>query len=429
MVILTIDGQEVQVEEGLTVLEVAKKVGIEIPTLCYHEALTPYGACRLCTVEVITRGRSRLVTACNYPVEEGIEVRTDSEKVIEGRKMVVELLLARCPNVEIVRDLAKRLDVGEPRFELEYDDCTLCGLCVRVCSEVVGVGAIGFTNRGIDREVETPFQEVSDVCIGCGACSYVCPTGAINKMEAEAVKRFLQLPGPERECRYMRMGMVSYKLCPNGYECWRCEVDQRMEDTFGTHPAFVARPVKAKEVIRADEFLLMPDLYYYPGHVWIRRLNGKVRIGLDDFARRLVGYIDDVNVPPLGSGIGRGEVVWELFCGIRSAEMLSPIEGIITDINPDILEDPSLIWKDPYGQGWIFIIQPTNIDDDLKRLLHKGKARGWLKADSERLHRRIGELGVTITDGGDLAQDLQSQLSSEEWSSLVRDFFLTGKWS
>jgi NADH dehydrogenase/NADH:ubiquinone oxidoreductase subunit G len=182
MVTLTIDGCELVAKEGTTILEVARENGIEIPALCYYESVTPSGACRLCLVEIIRDGRSRLVASCLYPVEEGLVVKTDSERVLTTRKMVVELLLARCPNVKAIQDLAQELGVTETEFRLEDEECILCGLCVRVCQEIVGLSAISFVNRGTKREVATPFLEPSQTCIGCGSCAYICPTNAI-KME------------------------------------------------------------------------------------------------------------------------------------------------------------------------------------------------------------------------------------------------------
>jgi heterodisulfide reductase subunit A len=185
MIRLTIDGREVEVKEGTTALEAAKELGIEIPTLCYHEAVKPYGACRLCVVEVSKRKRSRLLTSCTYPVEEGVEVKTSSPKVIRARRMIAELLLARCPNVKRIQDLARQYGIEKPRFRTEDEECILCGLCARVCEQVVGISAINFVNRGTERQITTPFDISSDVCIGCGACAYVCPTGAIRVEDIE----------------------------------------------------------------------------------------------------------------------------------------------------------------------------------------------------------------------------------------------------
>jgi bidirectional [NiFe] hydrogenase diaphorase subunit len=185
MVKLVIDGQQVEVEERLTVLEAARKMGIKIPTLCYHPAVSAYGACRVCTVEVIRKGWSRLTAACTYPVQEGSEIKTNSEKVKKARKLIVEMLLARCPNVKAIQNLARGMGVEKIRFPQEDKKCILCGLCVRVCAEVIGASAIGFVNRGTERKPTTPFEIQSDTCIGCGACAMVCPTGAIKIEDIE----------------------------------------------------------------------------------------------------------------------------------------------------------------------------------------------------------------------------------------------------
>jgi len=179
---IMIDDKEVDTEPGQTILEVARINGIYIPTLCYHPALKPFGACRLCSVEIEKHGRKRVVTACNYPVEEGLEVRTNSPEIIEIRKMLIELLLARCPEEKRIQEFAHEYGVSEPhtRFTLENEHCILCGLCARVCEELVGVSAINFIGRGVERKVGTPYEELSDDCIGCGSCALVCPTDAIR---------------------------------------------------------------------------------------------------------------------------------------------------------------------------------------------------------------------------------------------------------
>lgn len=182
MISITIDGQPVEVEEGTTILEAAQRLGIHIPALCHHPALEPYGACRLCTVEIAYNGRSRLVTSCNYPIRWEMDVQTASEKVVKGRKLLAELLLARCPNAPKVQEIAASFGVTETRFEPGREDelCYLCGLCVRICEELIGQSAISFVGRGVDRAVGAPFLKFSDDCIACGACEFICPTGAIK---------------------------------------------------------------------------------------------------------------------------------------------------------------------------------------------------------------------------------------------------------
>ena len=177
--------QEVKAKEGSvpTILDAAKQFGIAIPTLCHHPALEPYGSCRLCAVEVEKKGRKRFVTACNYPLEEGLVVETGSEGVLAIRRMILELLAARCPGERRIQDLALEYGVTRPRFLLEDESCILCGLCHRVCGELVGVSAINAQNRGVLRDVDTPYAQLSEDCIACGACALVCPTSSARRRE------------------------------------------------------------------------------------------------------------------------------------------------------------------------------------------------------------------------------------------------------
>jgi bidirectional [NiFe] hydrogenase diaphorase subunit len=180
MISLSIDGHKVEAIEGSSILEAAREHGIEIPTLCYHEALEPYGSCRLCVVELQTPRGPRLVASCVYPAEEGAVVKTNSKRVQESRRMTAELLLASAPHAKAIQDLAARMGVQEPRVSLSDNDCILCGLCVRACREIVGANAISLVNRGFSKEVSPPFEIGSNACVGCATCVQVCPTGAIR---------------------------------------------------------------------------------------------------------------------------------------------------------------------------------------------------------------------------------------------------------
>ncbi len=175
MITLNINGIDLQVEKGTTLLEAARFLGLPIPTLCHMEGLSPYGACRLCVVEIGEPGRSRLVTSCTYPAEEGLKVRTTSKRVQRARRMIIELLLGSCPQSKVIQDLASKYDVHQQRFRQEYEDCILCGLCVRMCEEQMMAKAIGFRGRGENRSIGTPFDIKSEVCRLCGGCIYVCP--------------------------------------------------------------------------------------------------------------------------------------------------------------------------------------------------------------------------------------------------------------
>ncbi len=186
MVMILIDSKEYEASPDETVLDVARKNNIYIPTLCHHPSITPYSSCRLCVVEVTQKGRTKLTASCSLPVKEGMQISTNSPKVDRSRKTLMELYLARCPTSEHIKELASKLGVKKSRFKtyIEPDNkCILCGLCVRVCDQVMQVGALGFAHRGADRKISTPFEEPSQVCMTCGACAFICPTQCIKLSE------------------------------------------------------------------------------------------------------------------------------------------------------------------------------------------------------------------------------------------------------
>lgn len=183
MVNLTIDNRKIEAEDGRFILDVARENGIVIPTLCSHESIEPTGSCRLCVVEARQGKKTRIVTSCLYPVAEGMTVDTKSERVMNVRRLVLQLLMARCPESAQLKEMAAEMGVeAEDRFTPDKDKikCILCRMCVRTCEKVVGVSAIGFSYRGPQKNVCTPFKEESATCIGCGACAYICPTGHIE---------------------------------------------------------------------------------------------------------------------------------------------------------------------------------------------------------------------------------------------------------
>lgn len=179
-ILLKIDGREVEASEGMTILEAARQAGIEIPTLCYHEKLNPYGACRICTVEIESRGSTRLVASCLYPVEQNLIVRTRSEKVDKIRKMILELLLAHAPDSRELQRLAEEYGADKNRFEKEPSFCIHCGLCVRYCAEVKKKFAVGFVDRGTRREISFIPEIAARECWSCKECFPLCPTEALQ---------------------------------------------------------------------------------------------------------------------------------------------------------------------------------------------------------------------------------------------------------
>lgn len=172
---LSINGVDVEVEKGSMVLEAIRFLGFNVPTLCHRDGLTPIGACRLCVVEISEGENTKLVSSCTYPAIDGLKVKTHTERVIKARKMLVEMLLSICPESKVIQDLASRMEISKVRFKPRFENCILCGLCVRICEEQMDAKAIGFINRGEKRSISTPFNKKSEVCRTCGACMYICP--------------------------------------------------------------------------------------------------------------------------------------------------------------------------------------------------------------------------------------------------------------
>ncbi|HBC98093.1 MAG TPA: NADH-quinone oxidoreductase subunit E/F [Clostridium sp.] len=203
---ITIDGKICEAQPGEFILEVARRNNIYIPTLCHNDALPGLASCRLCIVEVIDRGRSKIVTSCIFPISREVEVVTDSYKIRRMRKNIVMLLQARCPANKEVAELAKVFEVEQKRikrFKLNTEEnCILCGLCVKACGKL-GAGAISTVNRGIYKNVSTPYDEPSPECIGCASCANVCPTNAIKVVDWNG----------QREIWGKKFKMVKCDLC------------------------------------------------------------------------------------------------------------------------------------------------------------------------------------------------------------------------
>jgi len=226
---ITLNGVKVQVEEGWTILEAARFYGANIPTLCYHDGLEPYGSCRLCVVEIGERDRSKLVVSCIHPVKEGLKIRTHSPRVVKARKILIELLVARCPTSKVLQDLAAELGVDKVRFKPKNEDCILCGLCVRMCKEQMDAEAIGFVSRGVKRTITTPFDIKSEKCRTCGACEWICPACQ------------LRCHGPDPPTTLCSGCLNISAPCVDKYEdamcyldpCAACLIDKKVENKKG----------------------------------------------------------------------------------------------------------------------------------------------------------------------------------------------------
>jgi len=218
MITLKINGIRIETKESATILEAARQEMIYIPTLCHHDSMKPYGGCRLCAVEIGENGNSRIVSSCQYRVEDGLIVRTDTERVRRVRRLVLGLLLIDASENDVLLKLANSLGIKKmDRFKTKNEPCILCGLCIRACKEVVGVSAIDYVKRGYERVVASPFFKKSKDCIGCGTCFYVCPTGAVRMYEIKEgeigrIPEGEEIKGPARIIDNWKVGF-DFKRC------------------------------------------------------------------------------------------------------------------------------------------------------------------------------------------------------------------------
>lgn len=177
---MQIDGKECRAREGMTVLDVAREAGVRIPTLCHHEALEPFGGCRLCIVEIEARGAAQIVVACVYPAADALRVRTRSEQIDRLRRTIVELLMAHAPEAPQLLELAREYGADRGRFDREANFCIHCGLCVRYCAEVKKHEAVGFIDRGVRKEIAFVPEIAERECDGCKECFPLCPTSYLQ---------------------------------------------------------------------------------------------------------------------------------------------------------------------------------------------------------------------------------------------------------
>lgn len=208
---------------GRSVLDVALEYGICIPHLCHVPNLSDFGACRLCIVERVENGRSKVTTSCTLLVQDDMVIRTNTEKIRKLRRNIAELLVAEAPNSRAVQDIAVRCGVTKVRYPFRNKNCTLCGRCVRVCAEMWGARAIGFVGRGKERHVDFPFGVRPDFCKECNSCIQLCPM-TITPCDGPMA------PGEERLCGKCEAQLMVTERIPdtcvlcdlgNGFNCAR----------------------------------------------------------------------------------------------------------------------------------------------------------------------------------------------------------------
>jgi glycine cleavage system H lipoate-binding protein len=227
--------------------------------------------------------------------------------------------------------------------------------------------------------------------------------------------------GP-RECRHMLTGRVQYHFCSNNYRCNVCEFDQYLEERDLT---------AATEPLNTDlisGFHVAGNYYYHRGHSWARvEHGGFVRVGMDDFALKLVGHPTKMDLPKIGAYVEQTQVGWRIHNGEKEARLLSPIKGIVVATNQKAAEQPGAVKKDPYGQGWLMVVEPLDLKNNLKNLLFEQEAVTWVGAEARRLDAKvIGAYGMPLAaTGGEIVDDIIGNLPHLEWDDVIHEFLLT----
>ncbi|UCH97535.1 MAG: glycine cleavage system protein H [Candidatus Aminicenantes bacterium] len=246
------------------------------------------------------------------------------------------------------------------------------------------------------------------------------PTPTHKKEIVAWMEEFRQFPADQRKCRYMLSGEVSYKICPNSFRCGECTFDQMMQDRI--QPAFEG---DSKSLPQVAGFYLSEKLYYFRNHTWLRlERNGQYRLGIDDFASRLIGKPQGIVLPPIGKNLDLEEYAWTVNHIHSDLEFVSPVKGVVTSTNEALLDDAALINQQPYSEGWLMTIEPESITKSNRNFLTGEEANAWMVEEANLLSKHLqAEAGVTMHDGASINHDISSHLSKEKWNEIVKKHF------
>lgn len=291
---------------------------------------------------------------------------------------------------------------GRPSvFGMENDQCVWSR--AGVVKPVRCINAFDCLGCSFDRKVQADFQA------GAG----------IAQAGPDPRPARLRLLINQRKCRHMLSGRVAYKLCGHGYNCIRCPYDQMLEDTS------VLQHACEPACEHVSGFDVARDYYYHHGHTWARvEYGGRVRIGIDDFALRMLGPQDVIELPGLGRPIRQNSPHARLVRGPNQAETLSPVDGKVVAVNSKINAQAQTANRSPYGQGWLMIIQPSNLRKNLKNLFYGTESLAWMDDEALRLANMLGESSgwKLAASGGEAVADIYGSLPGLDWNRLVADF-------
>jgi glycine cleavage system H lipoate-binding protein len=217
-------------------------------------------------------------------------------------------------------------------------------------------------------------------------------------------------------------GRIGFRLCTNDYQCPTCEFDQYFDDQHT-----VRAMVIPLDISHIRGFKIPQGYYLHEGHAWAMLEEGPyVRVGMDDFSLRLLGLVDAVEAPLVGKRIQQGQPDTTVRKGGKSATVMSPVSGIVTDINPHLREKGALAADNPYSDGWVMRVHAENLREDLKHLMIHAETVDFLDKEIDSLYRLIeAEAGPMATDGGVLAPDISGNLPQVDWNRLASQFLRT----
>jgi glycine cleavage system H lipoate-binding protein len=220
----------------------------------------------------------------------------------------------------------------------------------------------------------------------------------------------------------MLSGRVAYKICPNAFQCHKCEFDELIENEVTA-----LDPISPVTLTNVSGYAIADGYYYHRGHSWAMIDYGaRIRVGLDDFATRLLGPNKKIEVPALGDKVVQNETGWVLKRDKHRAEMLCPVQGIVTAVNQKLLDTPELMHKSPYQMGWLFMVEPTRMKKNLKDLMTGQEGEDWMENEATRLRNLVAqEYGATASAGGFPVDDIYGNLPEIVWETLVLEFLLT----
>jgi glycine cleavage system H lipoate-binding protein len=227
-------------------------------------------------------------------------------------------------------------------------------------------------------------------------------------------------PGLQRECRHTLTGRTSFRLCPYEYECGTCEFDQMLEDSYQLHI-----PARIDSIRQVDGYGLPEGHFFHMGHAWARvEHGGRIRIGLDDFTMKVFGPMDSLDLPLTGEEMKFSEVGLAFKRAGKEAQALAPLSGVVAAVNYQLTKNPSAIKEEPYNEGWLMVIDPTEMKKDLKNLLYGQESNEWLQAEHQKLVEMVSAVGLTYADGGPI-DDVVGKVPDLSWEKLTQNFLRT----